>query len=193
MLDSQQLISAIWSISEGRGSDEQLALLRADQRASLAVLDRLIAETEEDLEVVRNLPGEEREQVVADFTDTLHSLKNTARRLLRIATASPSEPVDLQQFYAAAADRVDVAEVQLQASWSAGQIVVWAGGRGAEPEDNEQLADRLEAIGGPAVGWQLHRGWGGPRWKVSAWLPRARSCRRCGSSGSRRVQWSMRW
>ena len=28
MLDSQQLISAIWSISEGKGSDEQLALLR---------------------------------------------------------------------------------------------------------------------------------------------------------------------
>ncbi len=42
MLDSQQLVAAIWSISEGRGSDDELALLRADQRASLIVLDRLI-------------------------------------------------------------------------------------------------------------------------------------------------------
>ena len=71
MRDSQQLIAAIWSISEGRGSGDELELLRADERASLSVLDRLILETEEDLAVVRNLPGEERDQVVADFTDTL--------------------------------------------------------------------------------------------------------------------------
>ncbi|MEY2581426.1 MAG: hypothetical protein QOE09_1275, partial [Ilumatobacteraceae bacterium] len=49
-------------------------------------------------------------------------------------------------------------EVQLQASWSEGQVVVWAGARGAVPEGNEELATRLESIGGPSVGWQLHPG-----------------------------------
>ena len=81
MLDSQQLVAAIWSISEGRGSDDELALLRADQRASLTVLDRLIIETEADLAAVRTLSGEEREQVVADFTETLAGLRATEARL----------------------------------------------------------------------------------------------------------------
>ena len=42
--------------------------------------------------------------------------------------------------------------IQLQASWSAGQVVVWAGGprHHARPR-NDELADRLEAIGGPAA------------------------------------------
>ena len=71
MLESQQLEAAIWSISEGRGSDDELALLRADQRVSLSLLDRLILDAEADLASVRNLTGEERDQVVADFTDTL--------------------------------------------------------------------------------------------------------------------------
>ncbi|HSB87187.1 MAG TPA: SNF2-related protein [Ilumatobacteraceae bacterium] len=157
MLDSQQLITAIWSISEGHGSDDELALLRADQRASLSMLDRLINETEADLEVVRNLEGDERDQVVADFTDTLHGLRATAARLR--GQPIPAPPVaELEELYAATADHEEPAEVQLQASWSAGQIVVWAGARGADPETNDQLATRLEAIGGPAVGWQLHRG-----------------------------------
>jgi superfamily II DNA or RNA helicase len=46
--------------------------------------------------------------------------------------------------------------VRLQASWSGGQIVVWASGPDALPADNDGLADRLEAIGGPALGWNLH-------------------------------------
>src|SRR3954463_196838 len=81
MVETQQLEAAIWSISEGRGSDDELAILRADERKSLTLLDRLIFDAEEDLESVRNLKGEERDQVVADFTDTLHGLQSTAARL----------------------------------------------------------------------------------------------------------------
>ena len=159
MRDSQQLIAAIWSISEGRGSGDELELLRADERASLSVLDRLILETEEDLAVVRNLPGDERDQVVADFTDTLDGLRATAARLRPppvapvAPAAAPIDDAESTEF-----EYEEAGEVQLQASWSAGQVVVWAGGRGAVPEGNEGLATRLEAIGGPAVGWQLHPG-----------------------------------
>jgi len=35
---------------------------------------------------------------------------------------------------------------------------VWAAGRGTEGETNDQLATRLEAVGGPPNGWQLHPG-----------------------------------
>ena len=48
--------------------------------------------------------------------------------------------------------------VPLQASWSDGEVVVWAGGPRSAPASNDELADRLEAIGGPALGWRLHRG-----------------------------------
>jgi len=156
MRDSQQLIAAIWSISEGRGSGDELELLRADERASLSVLDRLILETEEDLAVVRNLPGDERDQVVADFTDTLDGLRATAARLRPPPPAPAAAVIDDTE--STAFEYEEAGEVQLQASWSAGQVVVWAGGRGAVPEGNEGLATRLEAIGGPAVGWQLHPG-----------------------------------
>jgi hypothetical protein len=165
MLDSQQLVAAIWSISEGRGSDDDLALLRADQRVSLSVLDRLITETEEDLEAVRTLSGEEREQVVADFTDTLDGLRATAARL-RPPPAKPmpaSMPTDfdmpdIEEFRATPVVHREPEPVLLQASWAAGQVVVWAGGRGAPPDGNDALATRLEAIGGPSVGWRLHPG-----------------------------------
>src|SRR4051812_37930474 len=48
-------------------------------------------------------------------------------------------------------------EVRLQASWSGGLVVVWAAGPNAEPANIDGLADRLEAIGGPALGWSQHR------------------------------------
>ncbi len=168
MLDSRQLVAAIWSISEGRGSDDDLALLRADQQVSLSVLDRLIIETEADLEAVRTLSGEEREQVVADFTDTLDGLRATAARLrpppakpkpaMPAAMPAGDDMPGIEEFRATPVVHREPDPVLLQASWSAGQVVVWAGGRGASPDGNDALATRLEEIGGPSVGWQLHPG-----------------------------------
>ena len=157
ILDSQQLEAAIWSISEGRGSDDELELLRADQRVSLTLLDRLIIEAEEDLASVRNLTGDERDQVVADFTDTLQGLRSTAARLRPPAPAATSAP-HLDDMPPIAWEPLEPEEVQLQASWAAGQVVVWAAGRGSPADGNDALATRLEAIGGPSVGWQLHPG-----------------------------------
>jgi SNF2-related domain/SNF2 Helicase protein/Helicase conserved C-terminal domain len=142
MPHTPQLEAAIWAIVDGRHSDGDVAMLHADEQASLVVLDRLIVDAEDRLASVRRLPGEEREQVVADFTSELDALLATAARLRPEPEPEP-EPRD---------------EVQLQASWSAGQVVVWAAARGAEPEPNEALAQRLEEIGGPPVGWQLHAG-----------------------------------
>jgi hypothetical protein len=158
ILQSQQLEAAIWSISEGRGSDEELTLLRADERMSLSMLDRLIIDAEDDLASVRNLTGDERDQVVADFTDTLDGLRSTAA-LLR--PPPPPPPAVARNTFVdddipIASEPWEPGEVQLQASWANGQVVVWAAGRGAPGEGNDALATRLESIGGPSVGWQLH-------------------------------------
>jgi superfamily II DNA or RNA helicase len=157
ILDSQQLEAAIWSISEGRGSDDELELLRADQRMSLTVLDRLILDAEADLASVRNLTGEERDQVVADFTDTLDGLRSTEAKL-RPRPVPPQAAAVADEFLPLTSEPWEPDEVKLQASWSDGQVVVWAGGRGAPTEGNDELATRLETIGGPSVGWQLHPG-----------------------------------
>jgi hypothetical protein len=150
MVGAAQLEDAIWSIADGRASEDDILLLHADERASLAVLDRLIFDAEDDLDSVRKLPGEERDQVVADFTDTVQSLRATAARL------RPEPPAPPDTSYPAVP--LAPAETQLQASWSDGLVVVWAAGRGTVPEANEALATRLEAIGGPPVGWQIHPG-----------------------------------
>jgi hypothetical protein len=143
MRSTPQLEAAIWAIADGRHSDGDVATLHADEGAALVVLDRLIVDAEDKLASVRRLAGEEREQIVADLRSELDSLLATAARIRPEPEPEPERPPD---------------EVQLQASWSAGQVVVWAAARGAEPEPNEALAHRLEEIGGPPVGWQLHPG-----------------------------------
>ena len=157
MIDSPELEAAIWSIADGGDSADDLARLHADERASLQTLDRLIVEVEDDLTSTRSLVGNERDQVVADLAETLDSLRRTVARLRRPITTppepqptAPRPPVDVEPA------EVEPAEVELQASWASGRVVVWASGRGATPESYDDLSTRLETIGGPPVGWQLH-------------------------------------
>ena len=159
MVEVIQLESAIWSIADGHGTDDDRALLRTDRATSLTLLDRLIQEAEDGLASVRNLSGAERDQVVGDFVDTIRGLRATAQELrhgeLRngaARSAADRQPVEVDD------DRRPPDPVALQASWSEGRIVVWAGGRGATPESNEGLATRLEVCGGPAHGWTVHAG-----------------------------------
>ena len=126
--------------ADGRSSDDDLALFHADERASLVVLDRLIVDAEDDLASVRNLPGDERDLVVADLTDTLESLRATARDPASAAARTDAEPDDDDE---ADDEDLEPGEVQLQASWTDGQVVVWAAGRGTTPESNAELSARL--------------------------------------------------
>jgi SNF2-related domain/SNF2 Helicase protein/Helicase conserved C-terminal domain len=151
MLDTRQLESTIWSIVDGRPSDDDFVLLRADPRASLAVLDRFVVEAEDDLAAARNIKGDERDQVVADFSETLANLHATVA-LLRPPSSAPAAPAG------DSSANLPPEPAALQASWQAGHVVVWAAGRGTPPEPNGALAGRLEAIGGPPLGWQVHRG-----------------------------------
>ena len=156
MVEVRQLEAAIWSIADGRASEDEVALFEADETRSLAVLDRLIGDTEEDLAAVRGIRGDERDQVVADFADTLRSLHRAAARLRPL----PPSPIlaELDDDESISWELLEPGEVQLQASWADGRVVVWAAGRGTDPEANDALADRLQAVGGPPHGWELHPG-----------------------------------
>jgi hypothetical protein len=163
MVPTRELESSIWSIADGRASDADLAAFRADERASLVVLERLIVDTEDDLAAVRRLGGDERDQVVIDFVETLQRLLDTAAMLLpeapdsvflapEPAVMTPAEFDDLHF------EEVEPGPVELQATWEAHRLVVWAGGRGMPPENHDDLANRLEKVGGPPHGWEIHKG-----------------------------------
>src|SRR4051794_38525392 len=155
--DHVDLESLIWAVADGRASDDEVAQMLADQHASLAVVETLIRETESDLASVRSLTGDEREQVVADLTDTVQSLREVAARVGGPAAAPPApEPAD--EPAEEIDEPVEPGEVELQASWAAGWVVVWAGGRGRSAESHDEVAARLEAVGAAPVGWQAHPG-----------------------------------
>ncbi|MEO7557257.1 MAG: SNF2 helicase-associated domain-containing protein, partial [Acidimicrobiales bacterium] len=141
--DTETLESAIWAAAEDAATADQLALLVADPEATARHLERLLDDTEVRLEVVLTLTGPERDQVVADFEDELGGLQAIYDRLVG------DEPAALS---------AEPQKVRLQASWSDGEVVVWAGAPGMAPAGNDQVADLLEALEGPALGWTLHAG-----------------------------------
>ncbi|MFN0091994.1 MAG: DEAD/DEAH box helicase [Acidimicrobiales bacterium] len=153
MPDWRQLEAAVWAIADGCASAEDESLFAADERVSLELVDQLISETEEDLASVRRLPEDERHQVVADFLETLASLRAVAARLRPVPPEAASAAGG-----ADAGGEPPPEPVRLQASWAAGQVVVWAGGRGAPTEPGEAVSARIAAVGGPPLGWQPHRG-----------------------------------
>ena len=162
MTDLRQLEAAIWSIADGRATDDVLTQFHADERASVVLLDRLIGDVEDDIDSVKTLRGDERDQVLADFNETLDSLLAT---MTRIRQPEPSrhrlpEPgnTDFDDLVSSPTEDLQPGEVQLQASWHAGLVVVWAAGRGTAAEDNDALATRLEKIDGPPLGWHVHAG-----------------------------------
>ncbi|MCU1392885.1 MAG: Helicase, family [Ilumatobacteraceae bacterium] len=109
------------------------------------MLQRLIDDTEDNLASVRGLRGEERDQVVADFEEELAKLIAIQNSI----TPAPGLVAEQQVGEV-------IGEVRLQASWDDGKIVVWAAGPGTAAASNDELADRLQAIGGPMLGWMIH-------------------------------------
>ncbi|HEX6238630.1 MAG TPA: DEAD/DEAH box helicase [Acidimicrobiales bacterium] len=143
---SRTLEDAAWAAVDGIATDEQLALLEEHASGWRLALERILDDLEDDLDAVRDLPAEERHQVVADLEAELERVEAAYDRL--VSAPDPAAAVVVAPDPAG--------EVRLQASWSKGQVVVWAAGPDTAPATGDELSDRLEAIGGPALGWSLH-------------------------------------
>ncbi|MEA3054645.1 MAG: hypothetical protein QOD30_77, partial [Actinomycetota bacterium] len=146
MAEAPSLERDVWAAVDGIASADQLSRLEGDPRGWRSTLERLLRETEESLESVRTIQGDEREQIVADVEAELDRLEFAYQRFQK--APAPGAAVLI------AVDPPD--EVRLQASWAEGRLVVWAAGATTAPATNGELADRLEAIGGPALGWSVH-------------------------------------
>jgi hypothetical protein len=153
--DTDALEAAAFADAEGVATAEQRGLLEADAAAWRRALERLVRETENALASARTVKGPERAQVVTDVQTTLRRLKAASKRARKPVSDSSSAVGAHTTSLSATVD--PVREARLQGSWSAGRLVVWVGGPGVAPADNDGLADRLEAIGAPPLGWELHR------------------------------------
>ncbi len=139
--------AAVWAAVEGRASEEQRSLLEAAPAEHQRLVERLIDDTDDALERARQLKGHERTLVVADFESDLALLESSLDLMTRVEASAAAGLV---------AD--PAGEVRLQASWSNGDVVLWAGGPGMPPASNAELSDRIQATGAPANGWTVHPG-----------------------------------
>jgi SNF2-related domain/SNF2 Helicase protein/Helicase conserved C-terminal domain len=143
--EDEDLELAIWAVADGRATADHLALFKADTKKSMVLLGDMIDDIEDQLDDIFDSDGDERDMVVADLEKTLDQFFAIQDIWMPEEGTAPI-PVE------------EAAELRLQASWSEGSVVVWAGGPLVAPASNDQLADLLEAIGGPSVGWNVHPG-----------------------------------
>ncbi len=81
---SRALEAAAWAAAEGIASAEQRAMLEADPVAWRLMLERLMDETEDNLDAVSTLEGPERAQVVGDIEAELERLEAAYDLLLGV-------------------------------------------------------------------------------------------------------------
>jgi superfamily II DNA or RNA helicase len=152
--------------ADGVATPEQLAALEANPVPWRASLLTMVRETEEHLASARTLPGEERDQVVADLESELQRLAAAYERLTSeriVAPRGPAESAGTGRRRGGRAEAVEPEEelpadgpVLLQVSWEPGRVVAWAGGPHALIGDREQVAKLLAAAGAPESGWTRH-------------------------------------
>jgi superfamily II DNA or RNA helicase len=136
---------AVEAAAAAEATAEQLQMLNEHRAEWRWTLERLLHDTDEQLEAVRRLDGEERSQVVADFEAERDRLEAALRSLVGTDHDAPA-PVLLES----------AGEVRLQASWAAGRLVVWAAGPGTEPASADELAAMLDAQELSRSGWSPH-------------------------------------
>ena len=152
--------------ADGEATEEQLAVLEADRLGWREALLRLLHEAEELVVAARSLPGEERNQVLADAQADHRRWSTAWDRFNGIERSDEApEPVvepDVERGerserggrrpQTAAAPGV----VRLQVSWRPGHVVAWGAGPQTAAADAAAVTEMLAAAGAPAAPWVQH-------------------------------------
>ena len=114
--------------ADGIATPEQLSVLEADPSAWRVSLQIMLGEAEDNLKSARTLPGDERDQVVADLELEVDRLQAAVPRLLPERAVEPDRPRDRAKRNGGAgpeAPRQPLAagHTQLQVSWEPGRVV----------------------------------------------------------------------
>ncbi len=94
VLSPRQFDQYVGADADGEATPEQLAVLEADRPAWRSSLLRLLREAEDHLATARSLPGEERNQVVADLTSERRQLSAAWARLTAADGVGPDDDRD---------------------------------------------------------------------------------------------------
>ncbi len=148
----------------GWSTATELALLEADRPGWAAALRRLIFETDEAVGATARVPGEERDQVLADLAEERDRLDAALARLTgeqivplaRVPTSVNGSADADETASAPAGGVVEAGPPALQGSWADGRVVVWAGAPGAEPVDGAVLEGMLREADAGLVAWERH-------------------------------------
>jgi len=141
---TRALEDAAWAAAEGTATAAQLAQLEADPRGWRQTLERMLDDVEDQLDSVRMIHGPSGTRW---WPTSRMSCPSSRPR----TTSSPTWPTPSPP------SRPPTPRARCGSRRRGRRPGRRVGGRprGA-PADNGQLADRLEAIGGPKLGWSLH-------------------------------------
>jgi len=151
-LDRSNFEALVSAEAWGVAAPSEVDVLQADTDRWTGALCGLLRETEEALADVAELTGDERAQVVADLTGERARLQAALRRV----TGEDDDEGDGDG--RAGDDDDDEGVLALQASWDAGDVVVWAANRNVAPAGSDELHRLVAAAGAATVDWGLHRG-----------------------------------
>jgi len=142
-MDRSQLDRIVQQYLDGRCSDDDADFLENNHPLWIDSLWRLLEDADRALEQARqSVRGPERAAVLNDLEDECERIDELLSDLAGPLTVAGPDP-----------EAVVVGTAQLQLSWSAGQIIVWAGGHEAEPCDLDALKGLLESHDGTAIAW----------------------------------------
>src|SRR5436190_8046916 len=121
----------VLSEADGIATPEQLSVLAADPAAWRISLGAMLREAEENLRSARSLPGDERDQVVADLELEVERLEAAVARQFPERAVEPKPRREREAREEKAGEpRPPLPEGRtlLQVSWEPGRVVAWAGG-----------------------------------------------------------------
>ena len=154
-LDRTHLEALVSAEAAGYAAPAELEQLQADRGTWAAALRSLILETEEAVACAARITGDERDQVLADLTGERTRLQAALNRLTGVngRTADSIGHHDDEED-----DDADGCVLALQASWDAGDVVVWAAARSVPAAGAAEVHRLVAEAGGATVEWGLHRG-----------------------------------
>ena len=152
---SPEFSGAVRRHVDGLASDEDAAMLRANEGLWIRALYRLLDDVAEDIDSVRAaVRGPQRAIVLADLERDYHAVDAVLTRLV----GPPQNP---QGSSAGASPRpANVSgpgTVELQLSWVPGRVIAWAGGPPDQAESAEEVFKRLNDSGAVNITWSEHR------------------------------------
>jgi superfamily II DNA or RNA helicase len=140
---------------DGLADDAVVTMLEAHREEWVTALERLLERTDATLARLREtVTGPERPLVLEDFGAERARVAAQLQALTgkdHTRSADEEEPGEPE---VEAETTLEPGITQLQLSWTAGQLVAWAAGRGTDAEASEEVLARLSAAGAATGAWQ---------------------------------------